>query len=75
MDHKITVRLPLGQGGPQVVAADELFVSIDPSHDTAWAVHDAGDGLRWAEITGPEAQLLVTLGARVHVELGSSARA
>jgi hypothetical protein len=65
-----TVRRSVGQDTRQVVAAAELFVSLDPSREIAFAVHDAHGVQRWAEITPSDAELLVTMGARAEIDLG-----
>ena len=66
-----TVRLSLGRYVPQAVPASELFVAIDPTQDVAYAVHDERGALRWTEVTRSDAELLVTMGARARIELGS----
>ena len=61
-----TVRVPCGDRGTTLRVAD-VFISFDLPREVAYLVHDCNSMLRWREISRPEAELLVVMGAHAQV--------
>jgi hypothetical protein len=57
-----------------VVPLEDVFVSIDFDGNVAYVAYEDESAIRWREVLRVEGELLVRMGARAHLHLGSTSR-
>ena len=57
-----------------VVAVEDVFVAMDLDDDVAYVAYEDESAIRWDEVSRAEGELMVRMGARAHIHLGSTAR-